>query len=228
MIIFSDLSEVLLNGIIGVENFIDQHYGMAVAKQFIERKNETKESFEELLRGCITENHFWDLFFSSGDWPLGVPEIKTIVSLNLAKEIPGTYDVYCNITRYPKSIKSDHSVRSRINGRPEFWLVSDHIAEREQELEHLHPEIFELFSRCIWSFDEVAIKKDPGFFHRLIKHNGLDPDEIIFIDDSMDNITAAAKAGIHPLWVRNSYYMRHVLRRRGFGFAKTSPEDYNI
>lgn len=217
-IIFTDLSEVLIHGVFGIEERIEHYYGDSVAMKFAKRKDELRKPFRELMRGCMTEDQFWDLFLSRGNWPFGVQEIKKLFSANLAEEIPGTFETYSSITKYPASLKNSN--KKRIDGRPEFWLISDHIKEREEELLSLHPEIFQFCSRHIWSYDEVAIKKDPAFFHRLVKKNNLDPEEILFIDDDIDNITAASEVGIHTLWFRNYLHMKYVLRRQGFGFTK--------
>ena len=219
-IFFTDLSEVLIYGIFGIEDVIEHYYGETAVEKYARRKDEVWPMFRKLLRGCISENQFWEYFLRSGKWPFGVEEIKHLFSINLAKKIPGTFEVYESIIRYPASIKGQKPSKERIEGRPEFWLISDHIAERKEEIMALHPEIFDFCTRHIWSYDEIAIKKDPAFFHRLIKKNDLDPEEIIFIDDDIDNISAASDAGIHTLWFRNYIHMRFSLRRQGFGFAK--------
>lgn len=218
MIIFSDLSDVLINGVYGVENIIEDYYDTDVAVKFVERKYEVYEEFENLMRGFMTEDQFWEMFLSKGNWPFGVTELKVFLSHNFARTIPGTFDLYKIIDKYPESFEGDRPSKTRIEGRPEFWLISDHIAERHEELEYLHPEIFDLFRRQVWSFEEVAIKKDPGFFHRLIKKNDLNPDEILFIDDDVDNIASASKAGICSVWFRNYFHLRYLLSRRGFAF----------
>ena len=221
MIILTDLSEVLVQGIVGLENLINEQYDTSIAMQFVERKNELYGLFEELMRGYMTEDYFWGKFLSKNRWPFGIPEIKALVSHNLAYEIPGTFEVYYTIAKHPTFIRNHVPSKERIKGQPEFWLVSDHIAERELELEYLHPEIFATFSRRIWSFDEVAIKRDPGFFQRLIKKNALKPEELLFIDDLMDNIDAAAKAGLNTIWFRNSVHLKYSLLSRNYGFGFT-------
>lgn len=222
MIILTDLSEVLVQGLVGLEDLIDQQYDTSIAMNFFERKKTMTSRFEDLLRGCMTEDDFWDEFLSEGNFPFGISEIKSLFSLNVAHEIPGTFDVYRTIGRHPAFIRNRKPSKERIEGRPEFWMISDHIAEREFELENLHPEIFASFSRRIWSFDEVAIKKDPGFFYRLIKKNDLDPEELLFIDDLVDNTTAASRAGINTLCFCNSRRLRHTLPHYGFGFIKST------
>lgn len=219
MIILTDLSEVLIKGVMGVENLIEKDYGTEAATSFLQRKHEMKESFGELMRGCLSEDQFWKRFLTGRRWPFGVTEVKGILSRNMAHEIPGTLDLYESIIKYPNNLNKKGQ-KNHLSGRPEFWLVSDHIAERKEELEHLHPETLGLMARRIWSYDEVALKKDPGYFIRIIKRYDLNPDEVIYIDDDMENIYASAKAGIHHIWFRNSLQLKYTLGRAGFGFSR--------
>ncbi|MBR2855721.1 hypothetical protein IKE99_02135 [Candidatus Saccharibacteria bacterium] len=218
MIILTDLSEVLIKGVYGMDRIIERNYGLEVSTSFMKRKYVMKSSFEDLMRGCMTEDQFWERFLSGQKWPFGVTEIKGILSRNMAEEIPGTLDLYESIVKYPRTVNGDH--RNLLQGRPEFWLVSDHIAERQQELEHLHPETLGLMTRRIWSYDEIALKKDPGYFARLMKNYDLNKDEVLYIDDDMENIYASAKAGVHHIWFRNALQLRYTLSRAGFRFSR--------
>ena len=223
MIILTDLSEVLIRGVYRLENRVESLYGTDVGMEFVVRKHEMQEQFEYLMRGCMTEDKFWRVFLRKGHWPFGVPEIKSLLSQHFSTEIPGTLELYSSIVSYPNTIETSKGKRygkDRMDGRPEFWLVSDHIAEREEELEYLHPEVFKLISHRIWSYDEVALKKDPAFFHRLLKKNDLRPEEVIFIDDYPENTGSSSKANIDSFWFRNAWQLKHLLIRRGFRFAK--------
>ncbi|MBR2840119.1 hypothetical protein IKE82_02200 [Candidatus Saccharibacteria bacterium] len=220
MIILTDLSEVLIRGLVGLEDKIEYAYGYEAAQQYWKRKNAMSEKLEDLLRGCITEDKFWEDFLSTENWPFGVSEIKALFSKNLAEEIHGTYDLYTNIVKYPRRINEAQTSKDRINGRPAIWILSDHIAERKLELELLHPEIFNLAAQVTWSFDEVALKSDPGYFHRFIKRNYFDPEELFFIDNCIDNIHAAAKAKIPHAWFQNYRQLQYVMRRHGFWFGQ--------
>lgn len=223
MIILTDLSEVLIRGVLGVENRIESLYDTETAMEFVERWQEMQEQFGYLMRGCMTEDKFWEKFLGKAEWPFGVPEIKALLSRHFATKIPGTLELYSCIIGYPNTIETKMGKKcgaNRKEGCPEIWLVSDHIAERKDELEFLHPDVFNLISRQIWSYDEVALKKDPAFFHRFLKKNDLKPDEVIFIDDYPVNVGAATRANIDSLWFRNAWQLKHLLVRRGFRFAK--------
>ncbi len=66
MVILSDLSEVLIRGLWGAEEYLAKIYGDVAAKAFIERSREVNSTFQELLRGKITEDDYWRAFFATG------------------------------------------------------------------------------------------------------------------------------------------------------------------
>lgn len=221
MIILTDLSEVLIRGISGTEKIIRDRYGKRVAKEFIQRRTNINPIFCELMRGHISEDVYWYVFLQNNNWPFGSNELKEIFSLNLMKKIPGTLDVYRRIISYPDSTGM---MAAQIDGRPDFWLVSDHIFEREVELEYLHPDVFELVSNQIWSFDYSALKGDPGFFRRILSCYDLLPEEVVFVDDYQPNIAAASTEGITAIKFKDAEQLETELVRLGFLFADTVEE----
>lgn len=223
MVILTDLSEVLVKGVFGAEKYVKEYYGAKVAKCYLNRRREINTIFCELLRGHISEDIYWEVFLQQGKWPFDVEELKRFLSLNLAEVIPGTLDVYRRIISYPDTLKltKDYAV---IDGRPEIWLVSDHILEREEELEYLHPDIFTLTSRQIWSFDYSALKGDPGFFEYLLSCYCLPAEEVLLVDDLEVNTEAAYKAGIKSILFKNAEQLETRLSRLGFSFANTVQE----
>lgn len=223
MVILSDLSEVLIRGMYGIEEPIGKRYGRKVAKRFLKRRSEIDTIFEELMRGHLSEDVYWQVFFQEGKWPFDKEEIKSLFSLNLAQNIPGTLEVYQKIKYYPATLQADDFVM----GRPEIWLVSDHIAERENEIGYLHPEIFTLCSRILWSFNSRALKSDTGFFQNLLSSHHLDHSEVVFIDDMPKNIMAASSgADIMSIRFFHAAQLQEDLCKLGFGFedpVATSP-----
>ena len=227
MIILTDLSEVLIRGIYGTENLIEQQYGKRIVKKYLKRREELNDVFCEVMRGHIPEDVYWHVFLHDGEWPFDADELKTILSMNLAETIPGTLSVYQRIIGHPYSFKK--GPRFHIVGRPDFWLVSDHIAEREEELWYLHPEIFSLISRKVWSFERSKLKSDKDFFAELLRGSDVDKDKLLFIDDMVVNVLAADKAGIKSILFTNAKQLEEDLESLGFAFADTVQEgmDYN-
>lgn len=223
MVIFSDLSEVLINGMCGTEEIVAARYGKEVAKVFSTRHAELmEEEFRELLRGNMKENEYWRIFLLEGHLPFGIDEAKEIFSENLKKVVPGTLDVYRRIVSCPKSL---HRPGITIAEKPEIVIVSDHISERIGEIHRYHPDIFELTTREFWSCESGQLKADSQFFEQLLRVLDLKPDEAIFIDDSAYNTTAASLAGITSIFFRNATKLEAELEEYGFHFAPVGIEE---
>ena len=215
MIILTDLSEVLVRGVYGVEKIIEREYGPEYAEAFLKRKHETDAFFYHLMRGGITEHCYWKIFMEEKVWPFDEDEIKAFLSENFAKTVPGTLNVYKRIIGFPASTGKDAVT---IFGKPEIWIVSDHIAEREFELRAVHPEVFDLASKVYWSYNAKLTKADVGFFERLLYKNKLKPDEVIFVDDLLVNLYSASNAGIRSIGFSNAEALEDDLKSNGFIF----------
>lgn len=217
MIILTDLSEVLIRGVYGIDEKIEEIYGKEVGDEFAIRRQQTEALFYVLMRGKITEDKFWkEVLDDSCDWPFGINEVKEFISDNMKQVIPGTLDVFKRIIEYPKTTGY---IPKRIKGQPEIWLVSDHIRERREEIEALHPEIFELTSKQCWSFDYDMIKRDVGYFEYLLYSNNLQPNEVILIDDQLRNACHAHRAGINDIVFEDAAKLERDLRKCNFRFA---------
>ncbi len=67
-----------------------------------------------------------------------------------------------------------------------------------------HPSIIEITTKSVKplvrkiysTFDFGLIKENPAFFHAVIKKEHLIPENIIFVDDKVENVNSARKAGI--------------------------------
>ena len=225
MIILTDLSEVLIRGITGTEKIVRDRYGKRVAKEYVQRRTGINPIFCELMRGHISEDVYWYVFLQNKSWPFNSSELKELLSLNMMKKIPGTLDVYQRIISYPDSTEM---MATQIDGRPDFWLASDHIFEREVELEYLHPDVFKLVSNQLWSFDYSILKSDTGFFRRVLSRYDLLPEEVVFIDDYQPNIVADAAEGITTIKFKDAEQLETELCRLGFLFADTVQEANEI
>ena len=217
MILLTDLSEVLIKGMSGVEEIFDKWYGPPASHAFLARHLEVEEiAFRNLLRGRMTEDTYWKNFAKGcHEWHFHANNLEKAISINIQKTIPGTLDVYKRITSYPDMLPS----RNIIDGRPEIYLVSDHIKERIEELHGYHPEVFEIISREFWSCESGKLKADDGFFEQLMRVIDVSLKEVIFIDNSEYNTTAASLAGITSIHFKSAEQLESALKEYGFGFA---------
>ncbi len=61
----------------------------------------------------------------------------------------------------------------------------------------------EYFDGIVISYREHMVKPDPELFRLLLKRYGLRPEETVFIDDKIDNVRGAEKAGITGIHVKS-------------------------
>lgn len=216
MVILSDLSEVLINGVEEVGRAVANEYGIEVGKKCFDRLDETKAEFNDLMRGYITENEYFKIFLSGSEWPFQTEDLQQIFSEEFEKEIPGTFDVYRRIIAYPRSTE----LNGKNHGKPPIYIVSDHIAERRDEIMGYHKELFSMTKDQIWSFDVGKIKSDPGFFKELLDRLAVRPDEAVFIDDYNRNIFAASAVGITSILFENATQLEDDLTDLGFEFSE--------
>lgn len=222
MVIFTDLSEVLIRGFYGIEKLVAERFGKEVGDRFWQRHLEVNDDFQNLLRGRESEDEHWGKFFASGgNWPFGIKDVKAMFSENMRIRIDDgkVLKVYQRIIKFPEFVDGAKFIK----GMPDIYLTSDHITERLGEIKDNYPGIFRVIKKQFWSCQLGMIKSDPGFFPLLLKITGLDPRDIILVDDSIDNIIAAAKCGISGICFQNANQLEKALESYGFELAPATP-----
>lgn len=88
---------------------------------------------------------------------------------------------------------------------------SKHIYDqREDKLDFL-----ELMDGYILSWQEHVIKPDPEVFQLLMERYQIAPEQAVFIDDTLVNIEAAGKLGIHGIHFQSLEQAKEELRKLG-------------
>ena len=215
MIIFTDLSEVLIHGIYGMEAIVAKRYGGLISREFWLRHDETNDRLLEVFRGKLSEDEYWTEFLDKDDLHMSLNGVKNVLSENIRRVIPGTLDVYKSISSHPKSIGSTES----IEGRPKIYITSDHIDERIGQIKLIHPDIFKMIDGEYWSCRLGCIKGDPDFFPTVLKRVGASPEEVVFIDDIENNVNSARKSGIHGIVFEDADQLKSELKKLGFTFV---------
>jgi putative hydrolase of the HAD superfamily len=75
--------------------------------------------------------------------------------------------------------------------------------------------LYEPFNPCLLSWEIGVEKPNPQAYHFLLDHLKLPASEVIFVDDRLENVTAAQKAGIDAIWFKSPLQLRFELRQRG-------------
>ena len=81
---------------------------------------------------------------------------------------------------------------------------------RDLQLRFGYNEFDELFHKSYFSFAEHLEKPDPRFFELILDHEGLQPEETLFIDDTETNIKAAQSLGIQTYHITREELVRNL------------------
>ena len=81
---------------------------------------------------------------------------------------------------------------------------------RDLQLRFGYNEFDELFNKSYFSFAEHLEKPDPRFFELILDHEGLLPEETLFIDDKAENIETAKSLGIKTYHIRRDELVRNL------------------
>ena len=95
------------------------------------------------------------------------------------------------------------------------WLLSNtntkHIQD-EIEKKYLFPS---LVDGAIYSFDARCRKPDRQIYEILLENSKADPQKCVFIDDLIENVTAASLIGMHAIHYRNYKLLSNELKEIG-------------
>ena len=81
---------------------------------------------------------------------------------------------------------------------------------RDLQLRFGYNEFDELFNKSYFSFAEHLEKPDPRFFELILDHEGLLPEETLFIDDTEANIKVAQSLGINTYHISREELVRNL------------------
>jgi putative hydrolase of the HAD superfamily len=81
---------------------------------------------------------------------------------------------------------------------------------RDLQLRFGYNEFDALFDKSYFSFAEHLEKPDPRFFELILDHEGLLPEETLFIDDTEANIKVAKKLGIRTYHISRDELVRNL------------------
>ncbi len=81
---------------------------------------------------------------------------------------------------------------------------------RDLQLRFGYNEFDALFNKSYFSFDIHLEKPDPRFFELILDHEGLVPEETLFIDDTAANIKVAKSLGINTYHISRDELVRNL------------------
>lgn len=98
-------------------------------------------------------------------------------------------------------------------GVPQFGLTNMSV-ETWPGIQAMSP-AFRHFQDTVVSAEERVIKPEPRIYQIVLERTGLDPADLLFVDDSLANIEAAAALGFHTHHFTDPAMLRPVVEKHG-------------
>lgn len=175
--IMSDLSEVIMQGYMGVGQELSPILNIPVEKIELE-KTKNFPLFIKLMEGKLSEDEYIKKFLEITKWNISIEDFKNVVRKVLSKKIPGTIEIL-------KELKKDYKL----------VLLSDNVREWVDYILKVNKDL-EIFDYKFFSYELESIKEDNITFVKVLDKIKAKPEEIFFIDDSLENIKSAESIGI--------------------------------
>lgn len=183
-----DLSEVLLHGLLGVEDYLNQIYGLKV-----ENSQWKIAEMDKFFHGEITENMYWQAVIGKYGWTITVEQLYDAVRTNFY-EIEGTRLVIEELKHngYALGLLSVHSRE---------WIE---YCEREFGYH-------KLFDSVMYSYEVAVSKPSKKAFELITEKMNVKAEECLFVDDSAVNIQSAKDLGMHVIQFIDAAQLRSEL-----------------
>lgn len=191
--IIFDLSEVLIAGLVGVEQELSPV--LSVPEERI-LPCFSGGLFYDLLLGEVTEEAYLEDVIARAGWSIGVANLKAAIRRNFHNELDGSVDLL-----------------RRLAVERDAVLLSDHAAEWIAYIRSIHS-FFDLFKRTFFSFDLKSMKNEPETYRRVLDALSILPTECLFVDDNVENVDAARSVGIPSLRFVNAELLAAELIQR--------------
>ena len=175
--IMSDLSEVIMQGYMGVGQELSPILNIPIEEIELE-KTKNFPLFIKLMEGKLSEDEYIKKFLEITKWNISIEDFKNVVRKVLKKKIPGTIDILKELKNYYKLVLLSDNVRE--------WV--DYILKVNKDLE--------IFDYKFFSYELESIKEDNITFVKVLDKIKAKPEEVFFIDDSLENIKSAESIGI--------------------------------
>ena len=175
--IMSDLSEVIMQGYMGVGQELSPILNIPVEEIELE-KTKNFPLFIKLMEGKLSEEEYIKKFLEITKWNISIEDFKNVVRKVLKKKIPGTIDILKELKKHYKLVLLSDNVRE--------WV--DYILKVNKDLE--------IFDYKFFSYELESIKEDNITFVKVLDKIKAKPEEVFFIDDSLENIKSAESIGI--------------------------------
>lgn len=188
--IIFDLSGVLINGLVGTEQYLNKCSGKIKAADFF------MSELDDLFLGKISEVEYWQIVLKKNGWKFSIDDLKKAVRKNF-KEIAGTREII-------KKLKKKYKL----------GLLSVHAKEWieycEKQLKYTS-----LFDMVSYSFECTVCKPDKEAFKIILDKLQVKPAEALFIDDFPENTQSAKEIGLATILFQSPIQLKNDLAKLG-------------
>ena len=175
-LVISDLSEVLVSGLVGIEKELEPLLGIP-QDDILPRFG--GNLLTTLFLGRISEDEYLNEVITDQGWPITTASLKETIRRNL--------------------LRTDNraiAVIACLAEKMDVVILSDHALEWADFIKQNHP-FLKVFKRQFYSYETGFIKSDPRAFTHVLQTMGTAADESLFIDDRLTNIKTAVSIGLH-------------------------------
>ncbi|MBI2406522.1 MAG: HAD-IA family hydrolase, partial [Candidatus Harrisonbacteria bacterium] len=95
------------------------------------------------------------------------------------------------------------------------FILSNNFAERTQYYERQFPFLHCVPNALYYSWQTGFVKSDPRAYKKVLEDNALEPEEVLFFDDSEEHIRVAKELGISAHLFQDIRGAREALKRHG-------------
>jgi putative hydrolase of the HAD superfamily len=160
--------------------------------------------FQQLEKGMITEEEFYDGFRISSGIPITNNDIKNCWNALLLKYRPATLHALVEL-------KKKHRI---------FLLSNTNIIHRKAfnkiyESQFGNGSLDDFFHKAYYSYEIGLRKPDLEAYEFVLKQNNLTPSKTLFIDDSEPNVESAKKAGMEGIVLREGMRVEELSPFKG-------------
>lgn len=194
-----DLSEVLIPGLIGIEERLEKITGKSsdsIAKALGSYPYyEIDNNLEFLLKGRISYQEYRSSF---------------MVNAGLSNQYTDVFDAEC-LKMFEFPYAHTEAMIQRVAESCDLYLLSDHREMWASHIQNKH-HFFRHFKGALWSYEVNATKKSETPFAAIVAKYSLTPAECLFVDDNKINISIADSMGFNTVYFLGEQSVSDVYR----------------
>lgn len=143
----------------------------------------------------LNHKYFYDLNIGKDFFPNFMIDYNTLTQQNLSGQ-----DFLKNIF---DTLEFNESLINRLQKNFRIYIVSDNYRENIAYISQRY-NFSNWATQQYYSFDFQLVKSDPLFFKQLLKEIKIEPQNLLFIDDSESKLASAKESGIKGILFQNN------------------------